>query len=157
MNVKFCFQYLHFSAWNAKVESEDEDTQMILLTWTEYDEYIQQTMQISATWNHTIDLNVIYFVLKYCTKENIYHANKVLLEFEQWKSRDNKEQKYKERIKEFLERRCCNHGINLLFIFLEEKRELLSHTALELIPFFTIKVGFPFVKNDYHFYQLLPF
>ncbi|ETO15477.1 hypothetical protein RFI_21886, partial [Reticulomyxa filosa] len=85
-------------AWNAKVENEDEYTQMILLTWVLYDQYIQQTIQISAMWNHQIDLNLIYVALNGCRKD----ANltiQLLFEFEQWIFRDNNKPKIQSKNK----------------------------------------------------------
>ncbi|ETO18213.1 hypothetical protein RFI_19067 [Reticulomyxa filosa] len=37
-----------------------------IVTWTEYCKYIQQAMQISAMWHHSIDLNFIYLLLQLC-------------------------------------------------------------------------------------------
>ncbi|ETO00086.1 hypothetical protein RFI_37373 [Reticulomyxa filosa] len=143
MNVKFCFQEQF--AWNAKVESEDEYTQMILLTWAKYDQYIQQTMQISAMWNHQIDANLIYIALNWC-KKNVNLTIELLFKFEQWKFRDNNEQNYKKRINEFLEKRCCNHNINLFYIFLSEIYK--GRTAIELAILTTAYNGLPFVKKN---------
>ncbi|ETO34645.1 hypothetical protein RFI_02447, partial [Reticulomyxa filosa] len=64
-------KHTRISAWNAKVESEDEYTQMILLTWTRYDQFIQQTMNISKILNHSMDLNLIYTILV-TVKENMF-------------------------------------------------------------------------------------
>ncbi|ETO34590.1 hypothetical protein RFI_02501 [Reticulomyxa filosa] len=81
-------------AWNAKVESEDEYTQMILLTWVKYDQYIQQTMQISAMWNHSIDLNLIY-VLLFSYNGDVGRADRLLNLFQVWKNQMDNEQIYK--------------------------------------------------------------
>ncbi|ETO00587.1 hypothetical protein RFI_36853 [Reticulomyxa filosa] len=134
------------NAWNAKVENEDEYTQMILLTWAKYDHYIQQTMQISTMWNHKIDANLIYVALDYWYKRDISETFELLFEFEQWKSRDNNKQKYKERMNEFIKRRCCDHNINLLCTFLSEKYK--KRTAVEYAAMYTINNGLPFVKRD---------
>ncbi|ETO00805.1 hypothetical protein RFI_36634 [Reticulomyxa filosa] len=83
-----------YYAWNATVESEDEYTQVILLTCVKYDQYSQQTMQISSIWNHSIDLNLIYVALDDLCQGNINKTIKILFEFEQWKYQDNNEQKY---------------------------------------------------------------
>ncbi|ETO02200.1 hypothetical protein RFI_35236, partial [Reticulomyxa filosa] len=122
-------------AWNAKVESEDEYTQMILLTWVSYDQYIQQTMQISAMWNHQIDANLIFVALHYECGGDINKAIVSLFEFEQWKFRDNNEQNYNRRMNEFLERRCCNHNVNLFCVFLSEKyknRTAFGHAKINI-------------------------
>ncbi|ETO05587.1 hypothetical protein RFI_31810 [Reticulomyxa filosa] len=84
-------------AWNAKIDSEDEYTQMILLTWVQYDQYIQQTMKTSAMPNHYIDFDLIYVALHHCCENNISKMFKLLLEFKEWKLRDNHEQNYKKR------------------------------------------------------------
>ncbi|ETN99088.1 hypothetical protein RFI_38399 [Reticulomyxa filosa] len=133
-------------AWNAKVESEDEYTQMILLTWVQYDQYIQQTMQISAMWNHQIDLNLIYVALDYCCEGDINKASNLLLKFKTWKFRDDNEQKYKKRINEFLKKRCCNHDVNLLCVFLSERDK--EPTDVGCAVGNTINNGLPFVKKD---------
>ncbi|ETO03394.1 hypothetical protein RFI_34016, partial [Reticulomyxa filosa] len=130
------------AAWNAKVESEDEYTQMILLTWVRYDQYIQQTMQISAMWNHSIDFNLIYVALCWC-KKDINKAHELLFKFEQWRFRNNDKQKYKKNINEFLERRCCNHNVNLFCMFLSKKFK-----AVEIATIATVNDGLPFIANN---------
>ncbi|ETO00080.1 hypothetical protein RFI_37379 [Reticulomyxa filosa] len=87
-----CFLHFHPSmrrafsiqTWNAKVGSEAEYTQMILLTCVLYDQYIQQIMQISAMWNHSIDLNLIYAILL-SAQEKIALTIEYLSAFEEWK------------------------------------------------------------------------
>ncbi|ETO15400.1 hypothetical protein RFI_21964 [Reticulomyxa filosa] len=133
-------------AWNAKVESEDKYTQMILLTWVAYDQYIQQTMQISAMWNHSIDLNLIFTILQ-SVQEKINQAIRYLSIFETWKLHPNNIKKYEKKKKEFIERRCCNHDINLLSIFLEEKKHL-GYTSIKFAAGHTVNNGVPFVEKD---------
>ncbi|ETN99110.1 hypothetical protein RFI_38377, partial [Reticulomyxa filosa] len=133
-------------AWNAKVESEDEYTQMILLTWAKYDQYIQQTMQISATWNHSIDLNLIYTILQIAQGE-INQAIEDLSVFEAWKMQTNNIKKYEKKKKKFIERRCCNHNINLFCIFLAEKG-FIKYSSIEFATACTANNGVPFVKKD---------
>ncbi|ETN98102.1 hypothetical protein RFI_39415 [Reticulomyxa filosa] len=133
--------------WNAKVESEDEYTQMILLTWVKYDQYIQQTMQISATWNNQIDANLIYSILIH-SQGKIDQIIAYLPMFETWKLQPNNIKKYKNKKKEFVEKRCCNHQINLLCIFVTEKKFVCS-TPIELAALVTVTSGLPFVKKDY--------
>ncbi|ETO08913.1 hypothetical protein RFI_28473 [Reticulomyxa filosa] len=151
MNVKFCLQddektHKEEYAWNAKVENEDEYTQMILLTWVKYDQYIQQTMQISAMWNHQIDLNLIYGALNYYCKKDVNQTSELLSKFEQWKCQNN-EQKYKEIMDEFVKGRCCNNQINLFCIFLAKKKRLRYNT-IEIAKVVTIQNGLPFVEKD---------
>ncbi|ETN97528.1 hypothetical protein RFI_40001, partial [Reticulomyxa filosa] len=129
-------------AWNAKVESEDEYTQMILLTWVKYDQYIQQTMQISAMWNHQIDLNLIYVAILCCAKD-VNLTMQLLTAFKQWKFRDNNEQNYKKRMNEFLEKRGCNHNINLFHMFYFKTVDAIKGSTL-----ITVNDGLPFVKKD---------
>ncbi|ETO11277.1 hypothetical protein RFI_26098 [Reticulomyxa filosa] len=130
-------------AWNAKVESEDEYTQMILLTWTRYDEYVQQTMQISAMWNYSIDFNLIYVSLKYYSEGDIYRTINLLFEFEEWKLKDNNKQRYKEIINIFVKRRCCNHTINMfhMFLFKNDIEQAIRHATI-----CTVINGFPFTE-----------
>ncbi|ETO36315.1 hypothetical protein RFI_00747, partial [Reticulomyxa filosa] len=130
-------------AWNAKVESEDEYTQMILLTWTRYDQHIQQTMQISAMQNHSIDLNLIYVAHCWCRKDT-NETIQLLFEFNTWKFQENNKQKYKNRTNEFLER-PCNHNINLFCMFLVEKNK-----SQEIVEFTTAIAynGLPFAEKD---------
>ncbi|ETO10307.1 hypothetical protein RFI_27070, partial [Reticulomyxa filosa] len=133
-------------AWNAKVESEDGYTQMILLTWTPYDQCIQQIIQISAIWNHKIDFNLIYVALSYECEGDIKKTFELLSEFEKWKFRDNNQQKYKEKENEFVNKRCCNHNVNLFCIFLSDKYK--GQTAVEHAKINTIQNCLPFTKKD---------
>ncbi|ETO03413.1 hypothetical protein RFI_33997 [Reticulomyxa filosa] len=144
MNVKFCLQ--EQLSWNAKVESEDEYTQMILLTWVRYDQYIQQTMQISAMWNHQIDFNLIYTILQ-SVRGEIDQTIEYLSIFETWKLKPNNIKKYERKEKEFIERRCCNHNINLFSIFFAEKG-FIERTSIEFAASYTVNDGTPFVEKD---------
>ncbi|ETN98867.1 hypothetical protein RFI_38620 [Reticulomyxa filosa] len=144
MNVKFCLQEQF--AWNAKVDSEDKCTQMILLTWVRYDQYIQQTMQISAMWNYSIDFNLIYTILR-SVQGGIDQAIEALSVFEAWKMQTNNIKKYKKKKKEFIERRCRNHDINLFSIFLVEEG-FIKETSIEFAAVNTINNGIPFVEKD---------
>ncbi|ETN99800.1 hypothetical protein RFI_37667 [Reticulomyxa filosa] len=119
---------------------------MILLTWVTYDQYIQQTMQISAMWNHSIDLNLIYSILDF-TQGKIDQIVECLSMFEAWKLQQNNIKKYEKKKKEFIERRCCNHQINLFCIFAAEKEFLIS-TPIENAILATVNNGLPFVKKD---------
>ncbi|ETO07142.1 hypothetical protein RFI_30250 [Reticulomyxa filosa] len=60
INVKFYLQNQTYIFLMMKIY---EHTQMILLTSIQYDQYIQQIMQISTMWNRSIDLNLIYIAL----------------------------------------------------------------------------------------------
>ncbi|ETO01510.1 hypothetical protein RFI_35930 [Reticulomyxa filosa] len=147
MNVKFCLQetvYKEQAAWSAKIESEDECTQMILLTWTRYDQYVQQTMQISEMWNHTIDPNIIYKIL---LEGGITLINYYLSFFESWRKQSNNKKKYEEKKKEFMERRCCNCNINLFLMFTAEIAPQ-EYTSIELAAIYTIHNGLPFVEKE---------
>ncbi|ETO02420.1 hypothetical protein RFI_35016, partial [Reticulomyxa filosa] len=64
----------------------------------------------------------------------------------QWKFRDNNEQNYKKRMNEFLEKRCCNHNINLFHMFFF-KDAIKGSTIL------TANDGLPFVKKDKNSYR----
>ncbi|ETN98796.1 hypothetical protein RFI_38691 [Reticulomyxa filosa] len=137
-----------FCVWNAKVENEDEHTQMILLTWAIYDQYMQRVMQISTMWNHKIDLNLIYVLFDSFDTSDVNMITKVLREFEEWKLKDNNKEKYKERKNEFVNNRCCNHDVNLLCVFLFENKILQTLTDIELATLDTAHCGLPFVDND---------
>ncbi|ETN98798.1 hypothetical protein RFI_38689 [Reticulomyxa filosa] len=133
-------------AWNAKVESENEYTQMILLTWVKYDQYIQQTMQISAMWNHQIDLNLIYTILQN-NQGKIDQIIAYLSIFKTWKLQPNNIKEYEKRKKEFIERRCCNHQINLFSIFSAEEKNH-KYAPIEFATISIIQNGMPFVEKD---------
>ncbi|ETN99893.1 hypothetical protein RFI_37574 [Reticulomyxa filosa] len=120
---------------------------MILLTWVKYDQYIQQTMQMSAMWNHSIDLNLIYIAIR-CCKRDVDLTIQLLTVFKQWKFRDNNEQKYKNKMNKFLERRCCNHNINLFIIFVCEIAINKGETVIEIATSETVNDGLPFVGKD---------
>ncbi|ETO34391.1 hypothetical protein RFI_02703, partial [Reticulomyxa filosa] len=108
------------NGWKAKVKSEDENTQMIILTWIMYDIFIQQSLQISAIWNNSIDLNLIYIALEGLYGD-IEKAVGLLVKFEKWKTQYNGEAKYTQKMEEFQTRRCCNHHVNLFCMFLQKK------------------------------------
>ncbi|ETO35304.1 hypothetical protein RFI_01759 [Reticulomyxa filosa] len=131
------------SSWNAKVEREDEYTQTILLTCAKYDAFLQQTIQISAMWNHSIDLNVVYLLLGFM-KSDIYVTTYLSL-FNEWQI-ENVE-KYLKRTEEFKKRRCCNHLVNLLSMFLFESN-LIQVDDIEYATAHTVIFGLPFVEND---------
>ncbi|ETO01161.1 hypothetical protein RFI_36279 [Reticulomyxa filosa] len=97
-------------------------------------------------WNHQIDANLIYVALKYACKGYIDKAIKLLFEFEQWKFLDNNEQNYNKKMDEFLERRCCNHNVNLFCIFFSEKYK--NWTAFEHAELNIVNNGLPFVGKD---------
>ncbi|ETO00782.1 hypothetical protein RFI_36658 [Reticulomyxa filosa] len=96
-------------------------------------------------WNHQIDANLIYIAL------NGHHGDinktiELLFEFEQWKHQDNNEQKYKKRINEFLEKRCCNHNVNLFCMFRSEIYK--GSTGIKRAATYTVNNGLPFVEKD---------
>ncbi|ETN97892.1 hypothetical protein RFI_39634, partial [Reticulomyxa filosa] len=72
---------------------------------------------------------------------------KCLSIFETWKLQLNNIKKYEKKKQEFIERRCCNHDINLLSIFLEEKG-YLKYTSVEFAAVCTIHNCMPFVEKD---------
>ncbi|ETO01926.1 hypothetical protein RFI_35513, partial [Reticulomyxa filosa] len=143
-------------AWNAKVESEDEYTQMILLTWARYDQFIQHTLKINAILDHPTDLNIIYAALEYCNEGDIDKTVVLFSEFEEWKLKDNNEQKYNEEKHIFIEKRCCNHNVNLFYMFLVEKGFLKKRNAIEKLILSTVNNGLPFVEKDNIFFSILP-
>ncbi|ETO00401.1 hypothetical protein RFI_37046, partial [Reticulomyxa filosa] len=108
--------------------------------------YIQQTMQISAIWNHYIDLNLICTILQN-TQGEINQAIEDLSIFEAWKIQTNNIKKYEKNKKKFIERRCCNHDINLFSIFLKEERAI-GCTSIEFAAAYTVNDGMPFVEKD---------
>ncbi|ETO00761.1 hypothetical protein RFI_36679 [Reticulomyxa filosa] len=103
-------------------------------------------MQISAMWNHQIDFNLIYSILK-CTQGKIDQTIEFLSMFETWKLQPNNIKKYEKKKNEFIEKRCCNHDITLLSIFLEEKG-VLGYTSIEFATAYTVNDGMPFVGKD---------
>ncbi|ETO00003.1 hypothetical protein RFI_37456 [Reticulomyxa filosa] len=98
-------------------------------------------------WNHQIDLNLIYSILK-DIQGKIDQTIELLSMFETWKLQPNNIKKYKNKKKEFIERRCCNHQINLCCIFVAEKR-FSSRTPIENAILLTVNNGLPFVKKIY--------
>ncbi|ETN99355.1 hypothetical protein RFI_38126 [Reticulomyxa filosa] len=96
-------------------------------------------------WNHQVDLNLIYIVIR--GAEDVNLAMQLLTAFEQWKLQDNNKQKYKARTNEFLKRRCCNHNINLFCIFICEKA-LKESSAIEVAISETVNDCLPFVEKD---------
>ncbi|ETN97705.1 hypothetical protein RFI_39821 [Reticulomyxa filosa] len=102
-------------------------------------------MQISAMWNHQIDANLIFKILEN-TQGEIDQTIEHLTVFETWKLQSNNIKKYEQKKQEFIEKRCCNHQINLFCIFTVEKK-LLSGTSIENAIIFTVNNGLPFVKK----------
>ncbi|ETN98804.1 hypothetical protein RFI_38683 [Reticulomyxa filosa] len=97
-------------------------------------------------WNHQIDANLINAILG-CTQRKVDETIKWLSVFETWKLQPNNLKKYEEKKKEFIERRCCNHQINLFCIFAAEK-EFLRRTPIENATMATVNNGLPFAKKD---------
>ncbi|ETN97884.1 hypothetical protein RFI_39642 [Reticulomyxa filosa] len=97
-------------------------------------------------WNHSIDFNLICTILQ-SIKEETNQAIKYLSIFETWKLQSNNIKKYEKNKKEFIERRCCNHDINLFSIFLEEKK-VIRYTAIEFAAAYTVNDSMPFVEKD---------
>ncbi|ETO35302.1 hypothetical protein RFI_01761, partial [Reticulomyxa filosa] len=108
--------------------------------------YIQQTMQISAMWNHKIDFNLIFTILQ-STQGEIDQTIKYLSIFETWKLQPNNIKGYEKKKKEFIERRCRNHNINLFSIFFAEKG-FIKHTSIEFAAIYTANNGVPFAEKD---------
>ncbi|ETO00513.1 hypothetical protein RFI_36927 [Reticulomyxa filosa] len=98
-------------------------------------------------WNHQIDANLIYLLLS-TVQGGIDEVNKILCLFQVWKIEGDNEQRYKKRMKEFINHRCCNHNINLLAIFLSEKKFLKNMTAIGCATSYTVNNGLPFVERD---------
>ncbi|ETO26587.1 hypothetical protein RFI_10546 [Reticulomyxa filosa] len=130
------------TTWNARIENENENTQMILLTWTVYDEFIQQTVRISKMWNHAIDLNLIYVISLLQKDEDATVVHLSL--FEEWRKKPNNERKYEEKKKKFMENRCCNHRINLFSIYYCEEKGFQEYTPIEFATIATVLKGLPF-------------
>ncbi|ETN98777.1 hypothetical protein RFI_38710 [Reticulomyxa filosa] len=108
-------------------------------------------MQISAMWNHQIDFNLICTILQNVegesVQEKIDQTIAGLSIFETWKLQSNNIKKYEKNKKEFIERRCCNHDINLFSIFFEEKG-FIKYTSIKFATISTINNGMPFVDKD---------
>ncbi|ETO08741.1 hypothetical protein RFI_28646, partial [Reticulomyxa filosa] len=147
-------KHVESKAWNAKVESEDHNTQMILLTWTKYDQFIQQTMQISAMWNHSIDLNIIFIGLNYQCNGDVDEVMELMSDFKEWKEQESNVKKYKLMINEFVEHRCCNHYINLFCLFLEKSFHNKNCNAVEFAKIVTLSNGLPYDSRDKERWQI---
>ncbi|ETO31446.1 hypothetical protein RFI_05673, partial [Reticulomyxa filosa] len=148
--------YKELCSWNAKVEDEDKYTQTILLTWTRYDQCLQQALNINAILYCPIDFNIIYVALEYCNGEDVNKTVELLSEFEEWKLRDNNKQRYDEEKHNFTERRCYSHNVNLFYMFLVEKGFLNKQNAMEKLILSTINDGLPFAEKDNIPFLFLP-
>ncbi|ETO15290.1 hypothetical protein RFI_22072, partial [Reticulomyxa filosa] len=133
-----------FTAWNAKIEKEDENTQMILLTWPQYDKFLEQTKQI-IRWDYSIDLNIIYWALLY-SHGDINPTIKWLSLFQEWRNQPSNKIKYERRKNQFIKRRCCNHDFNLFSVFLSEFG--IQRCCVEFATIATVIQGLPFVDKD---------
>ncbi|ETO03765.1 hypothetical protein RFI_33637, partial [Reticulomyxa filosa] len=69
----------------------------------------------------------------------------LLFAFEQWKFQDKNEQNYKKKMDEFLERRCCDHNINLFSMFFSE---MYKKNATEFAAGVIVNDGLPFAKKN---------
>ncbi|ETO32388.1 G-protein beta WD-40 repeats containing protein, partial [Reticulomyxa filosa] len=134
-------------AFNIKIESEDEYTQTILLTSATHNQFIQSIDQINNILDYPTDFNLIYLALK-VAEENINKAISVLSLFEKWKMEDANKEKYEQQMNEFVKRRCCNHEVNLFYMFLFEQGYLKEQTALQASILSTVIDGLPFVNKD---------
>ncbi|ETO01220.1 hypothetical protein RFI_36219 [Reticulomyxa filosa] len=131
--------------WYARVESENENTQVILLTWTYYDNLIRSVMRVSTVLNHSLDLNLISMVL--INQKSINAATLLLSSFEKWKKENNNEERYIQKMHEFVKQRCCNHQINMFCIFIRERAKL-SQDIFTLAITHNIINGLPFTEKD---------
>ncbi|ETO11525.1 hypothetical protein RFI_25851, partial [Reticulomyxa filosa] len=137
--------YYIFIQWYARVESENENTQVILLTWKYYDAFIRSVMRVSTVLNHSLDLNLINMVL--INQGSINNATLLLSSFEKWKKENNNEERYIQKINEFVKQRCCNHQINMFCIFIRERAKL-SQDIFTLAITHNIINGLPFTEKD---------
>jgi len=154
----FLFFYLYKTfhterkTWNVYVESEDKDTQVILLRWSEYDNFIEQTWPISSRLNHVIDWNVIYILLKHFDFD--FDTRKIvqlLGEFDEWKKMNFNEQEYQQFHRKFIKNRCCNYDVNVFCYFLLNcKFDLVGSTPtdIQFATMVTIIGGLPFSFKD---------
>ncbi|ETO07198.1 hypothetical protein RFI_30192 [Reticulomyxa filosa] len=133
--------------FDAKVENEDEFIQMILLTPTTYGQFIQPIEWISNILDYPTDFNLIYLASK-MFDGNTNRAISVLSRFETWKKKDVNKEKYEQQMNEFVKRRCCNHEVNLFYMFLFEQGYLKEQTALQASILSTVIDGLPFVNQD---------
>ncbi|ETO08227.1 hypothetical protein RFI_29162, partial [Reticulomyxa filosa] len=136
----------NFQEWSARIESEDKNSQVILLTWDVYDKYIQQALEISAMWNNAIDLNLIYIGL--FLEKKITLSIKWLSEFEKWKVQNNNAEIYKLTMHKFYQRRCCNDSLNLFTLFLEDIFKCTTPSLFDIVIRYTADIGLPFVEKD---------
>ncbi|ETN97939.1 hypothetical protein RFI_39583, partial [Reticulomyxa filosa] len=88
--------------------------------------------------------NLIYAALN-CCKKDVNQTIQLLFEFEQWKFQDNNEQNCKKKMNEFLEKRCCNHNINLFLMFFVKNK---ISDAIKWSTILTVNDSLPFVKKD---------
>ncbi|ETO07197.1 G-protein beta WD-40 repeats containing protein [Reticulomyxa filosa] len=133
--------------FNVKVESEDEYTQTILLTSATHNQFIQPIEHISNILDYPTDFNLIYLASK-ILDGNVSQVISVLSRFEKWKMEDANKEKYKQQMNEFVKRRCCNHEVNLLYMFLFEQDYLKGQTALQASILSTVINGLPFIDKD---------
>jgi len=142
------------NTWNVHVESETEDTQVILLRWSEYDNFIEQTWSISSQLNHVIDWNVIYILLKYFDFDFDFDTRKIvqlLIEFDEWKKMKCNEQAYQQFHQKLIKNRCCNYDVNVFCYFLFNcKFHLVGNTLtdVQFATMVTIIEGLPFSFKD---------
>ncbi|ETO31225.1 hypothetical protein RFI_05898 [Reticulomyxa filosa] len=99
-------------------------------------------------WSHSIDLNIIYILL--IEAQNSMEIHQFLDGFRL--AKDSIKQRYNKIMKEFMEHRCCNHDINLFFIYLEQVLNFLflkkQYDAVKLALSYVVYNGLPFVQKD---------
>ncbi|ETO26215.1 hypothetical protein RFI_10922 [Reticulomyxa filosa] len=135
-------------AWNAQIESQDEKTQTILLTSSEYDRFLTQTLKISNLWNDTIDANVIYVAL--CLSNgDVEQATQLLGRFLFWKTVDDNKNLFAQCSNQFTHF-CWNPHVNLFLLFVEDTCVLPnSPVALDAVQRATLfsLAGLPYVSK----------
>ncbi|ETO07217.1 hypothetical protein RFI_30177 [Reticulomyxa filosa] len=139
-------EYKTVPQWYPRVESENDNTQVILLTSRVYDRVIRPAMKICTLWNYSIDINLVGLLLRIIRSTSV--VTSMLLSFDEWKRENNKEEQYTEKIDTFVKRRCCNHQINMFSIFFAEKMLYDEQKIMKLVTVYTVIIGLPFVEAD---------
>ncbi|ETO35308.1 hypothetical protein RFI_01755 [Reticulomyxa filosa] len=101
-------------------------------------------MQISAMWNHKIDFNLIYSILK-DTQGKIDQTIKCLSMFETWKLQPNNIKKYKNNKKNSLKDVAATTKLTY-FVFLLQKKDIQDllplngqHLLLSTMAYYLLK------------------
>ncbi|ETO08014.1 hypothetical protein RFI_29376, partial [Reticulomyxa filosa] len=105
--------------WNAHLESEDDSSQVIVLTWSPVDGFLNQTLFFRGLLGDNHDSNLLFAICR-ILGFNSQQLVAIMLAFAEWKANEKNLRAYQVIASQFTQRRCCIYPINLFCFFLED-------------------------------------